>query len=145
MSIGIRHSIAGVCGSIALALVISGFGTTAALAEVCQYSDGTRDLGPCMQFENSGSANNYDLWCYYGPTSRSHKIVMNHTDSFTCRVPDEMWRNAAKTYYNDLNKHWIFGCDDDEKHVVKLIRTGAPGEDGTWETECRALQSSLSN
>ena len=71
--------------AVALGLVVSGFGTTAALADVCQFSDGSVTYGPCVQFENKTSR--YNLYCLQGPTSKSHKIIINPGDSFTCKVP----------------------------------------------------------
>lgn len=125
---------------IALSLVIAGFGTTAAQAEVCKYLGGDRDLGPCIEFKNQGGGNNFDLWCQQGPTSRSHKIILNNGDRFTCRAsaarPNAL---VGKTIYNNHRDNWNFECDIGEKHIVILSRRGTHGLQGTWVDVCRRL------
>ena len=124
--------------AVALGLVVSAFGTTAAFADRCQYSDGGSDYGPCMQFENNSDGNNFDLWCQRGPTSSSHKIVMEDGDSFTCKVPGD-GINIGRTLYNNIERNWDYNCPPGAKRIVKLAAPGSPGKDGRWETECKGL------
>lgn len=116
---------------------------TPASAEVCQYATGnpSRDLGPCMQFDNS-AGDRYDLYCYEGPTADTHKIIIDSGDSFTCRVPsdDPDCCHIALTNYNNHRRLVNYTCTPDQKQIVKLTERGGGG---TWSVECRDLQSSL--
>lgn len=131
-------------GALTFGLVLSGLGATAALAEVCRYSDGRRTLGPCMQLENGGNANHFDLFCQQGPTSTSHRIHMNRGDSFTCRVErNRIGQIAAKINYNGNWTDWTFACSANQKNKVRLTSAGSGGYAGTWSSECVDLAPSL--
>lgn len=127
-------------------VVLAGLGAataTPASAQVCQYATGnpSRDLGPCMQFDNS-AGDDYHLYCYRGPTSDTHRIIIDSGDSFTCRVPkdDPDCCNIANTNYNNVRRLWNYSCTPNQKQIVKLTGRGGAG---TWSVECITLQPSL--
>lgn len=56
----------------------------------CLYSDHTVDNGPCLTVINQNwrddiGSREMNLWCHSGPTSRSHKIILQPDDRFVCR------------------------------------------------------------
>ena len=64
---------------------------TPAAAGVCTYQDGhtASNDGPCVRVENghpSGpGSREMNLWCLHGPTSTTHKIVLQPGNYFTCK------------------------------------------------------------
>lgn len=71
-----------------LALLFALVAADPALAGKCVYSDGTSNDGPCMEVRNTldwAVGRELNLWCLFGPTAESHKIVLGPGDSFTCK------------------------------------------------------------
>ena len=80
----------GVYGFVALLFALA---ADPALADLCKYSNGTSDNGPCMEVRNEndsiGDRGEMNLWCtnHLSHISIDHKIVLdpNPGSSFTCR------------------------------------------------------------
>ena len=93
------------------------FAAAEALAGACRYSDGTTDDGPCLEVVNGhsrGSRATANVWCQYGPTSRSHKIVLRAGDHFTCKRPSSQGYSDAigaaqlqRTQVPGCNRCWL--------------------------------------
>lgn len=82
----LRFSGPGAFGVLALLFALGA--ADPALAGRCVYSDGTSNDGPCMEVRNTlewAAGRGLDLWCLFGPTAESHKIVLEPGDSFTCK------------------------------------------------------------
>ena len=80
----------GVYGFVALLFALA---ADPALADLCNYSDGTSDNGPCIEVRNGlghgPGSREMNLWCTdeRSHISKSHKIILreNPGSSFTCR------------------------------------------------------------
>ena len=132
--------------AVGLVLCLAWFGAAPALADRCQFSDGTTSHGPCMQFENNlgHTSLNFDLWCLQGPTSSTHKIIMRGNDSFTCKVPAS-WgsTNIGKTIFSGDTENWTFSCQSKEKEKIRLTSVVFDNygqvTSYNWDTSCHTL------
>lgn len=115
---------AGPCVGGIVALLFTVTLSAPALAGKCKYVGGITDDGPCVEVRNRLKYrinDSMNVWCFRGPTSSTHKIVLRAGDSFTCRGGSRTTGHALK-----LQRKRV-GCDTcrfwaqcDEKTVVSL-------------------------
>ncbi|MDE0004209.1 MAG: hypothetical protein OXQ29_16085 [Rhodospirillaceae bacterium] len=103
----------------------------------CVYHN-QRDDGPCIVAKNSLAVRYRDpemnVWCVNGPTTSSHKIVLEAGDSFTCKTRSIDIQNSQSGYPH--RTRFNVPCNNHRHRSFIRLRTYETGPGKYIETGC---------